>query len=483
MPYTERAINEKFEPFENKMNRAGLPPIIIDTFRYYYESLLKGETGLLTQNDIEPIEPAEISDLERMDDLSDFGRSMLHKAAIIKLNGGLGTSMGLERAKSLLEIKEGMNFLDITVKQVLRYRKKHANKMPLILMNSFRTDEDTEKALAGHKGIKTDIPCSFLQFKVPKILQETMAPAEWPQDRTLEWNPPGHGDIYIALWTSGILTKLIDAGIVYAFISNSDNLGAVMDTQILGLFAKNNLPFLMEVADRTRMDKKGGHLARLKENGRLVLRESAQCPDEEAGQFQDINLYRYFNTNNIWINLLALKEHLRANNNMILLPLIRNPKTCDPRDKSSPPVYQVETAMGAAISVFDGADAIRVPRTRFRPVKQCNDLLALWSDCFVRTNDYNVIKNPKRTLPSPLIRLDSAYYKMIDQLRERFAQGVPSLIACESLDIKGDVKFEAGVVIRGKVKIVNRGKKQYTVPQGTVIDGADLEGGRMTIND
>jgi UTP--glucose-1-phosphate uridylyltransferase len=468
-----RDIGDRFKPFAEKMTYAGLDPIIIDTFHYYYTLLLKGETGLLTKDHIEPLKAGEILNLDHMDKLSKAGRSVFRKVAIIKLNGGLGTGMGLARTKSLLVIKKGMSFLDIIVKQVLGYRAQYPNKIPLVLMNSFRTDADTKKELAQYKGLTTDIPLTFLQHKVPKIFQDGLTPAEWPPNPTLEWNPPGHGEIYTALATSGMLKKLIDAGIIYAFISNSDNLGATLDVRILGYFAQNNIPFLMEVADRTEADKKGGHIARLKESGRLVLRESAQCPAEEKKEFQDIHRYRYFNTNNIWINLLALKHYLEKNTN-IILPMIRNPKTVDPRDKSSPPVFQIETAMGAAISVFEGAAAIRVSRTRFRPVKRCSDLLALWSDCYILTDDYRVIQNPKRSLGAIAIKLDNRYYKMIDQLKARFPEGPPSLIGCESLEIEGDVLFEGDVVIKGKVKIVNRTGEQQIIPKGTIIETPTL---------
>lgn len=481
--HIEKDIAEQFKPFAEKMKCAGLSPTIIDTFKHYYTRLVKGETGLLTKDEIEPIASGELPDLERLDNLFDAARSVLHKVALIKLNGGLGTGMGLERAKSLLVVRDGMSFLDITVQQVLGYREKYGNTMPLILMNSFRTDEDTKKELTKYKGLVIDSLITFVQHKVPKIFQKSLTPAVWPPNPNCEWNPPGHGEIYTALVASKTLKRLLDAGIIYAFISNSDNLGAVMDAQILGYFAKNNLPFLMEVADRTKNDRKGGHLARLKKNGRLVLRESAQCPDEEKDQFQDIRLYRYFNTNNIWINLRALKDHLDKNNNIIFLPMIRNPKTVDPRDESSPPVYQLETAMGSAISVFEGAAAIRVPRTRFRPVKRCDDLLALWSDCYVRTDDYRVIQNPKRTLDTIVIALDKRYYKKIDQLTAHFPEGPPSLINCKSLEIVGDVLFEGGTSIKGKVKIINTTEKQYTISRGTMIDGVELENGVMEIHD
>ncbi len=108
-----------------------------------------------------------------------------------------------------------------------------------------------------------------------------MAPAYWPESPAKEWNPPGHGDLYAAISTSGTLDQLLEGGYEYAFVSNSDNLGAVLDTEILGYFAEERLPFLMEVAHRTRADRKGGHLAQL-ENGQLILRELAQCPPDET---------------------------------------------------------------------------------------------------------------------------------------------------------------------------------------------------------
>ena len=149
----------------------------------------------------------------------------------------------------------------------------------------------------------------------------------------------------------------------------------------------------MEVTDRTWMDRKGGHLARYK-NGNLVLREEAQCPPEEIKHFRDINRYSYFNTNNLWINLPALNELLQRNNNVLELPMIRNEKKLNPVDPNSPDVYQLESAMGTAISVFDKASAIRVPRSRFVPVKNCEELLLLWSDYYTLTDDYKIVCNP-----------------------------------------------------------------------------------------
>jgi UTP--glucose-1-phosphate uridylyltransferase len=226
------------------------------------------------------------------------------------------------------------------------------------------------------------------------------------------------------------------------------------------------------VAQKTPADKKGGHLAPHK-NGRLILREAAQCPRDELDAFQDIERYRFFNTNSVWINLKALKT-LFDQRKMIHLPLILNPKTLDPRDKTSPLVYQIESAMGAAISLFEGATAVNVPRTRFYPVKTCNDLLAVRSDCFVYAEDESLRINPiriKNNKPEATkVKLDPDYYGKIDDLDQRFAAGTPSLVECDALTIKGDVRFEKNVTIKDSVYIKNRQASPAVIKSGTVID-------------
>ena len=450
--------------FIAKMEAEGLPPLVIDTYTHYYRQVLSGESGLVYDRNIQPVAADEVEDFNNLGDCASAGADAFNQTVHIVLNGGLGTSMGLTGAKSLIEVKNGKSFLDIIVSQAQNRAVK------LALMNSFKTNEETLEALSKLKLAKK--PIIFLQHKFPKILQADFSPADWPQDPVLEWNPPGHGDVYTALLTSGMLQKLLDQGIIYAFISNSDNLGASLDESLLGYFASRQFPFMMEVAQKTPADIKGGHLARHK-NGRLLLREAAQCPKDELDAFQDIRRYRFFNTNNIWINLQALQD-LFKKNKMINLPLILNPKTLDPRDESSPKVYQIESAMGAAIALFEGAAAVVVPRTRFYPVKTCNDLLVVRSDCFVYSEDQNLRVNPARqrgtTSDVAKVKLDSKYYGKIDSLEERFANGIPSLVSCETLTIEGDVGFEKNVVIKGSVCIKNLQKSRAIIKAGTVID-------------
>ncbi|MDD2389772.1 MAG: UTP--glucose-1-phosphate uridylyltransferase [Desulfobacterales bacterium] len=446
--------------FIKKMDIEGLPKVAIDTFAYYYKKLVSGSTGLVYDKDIRPVDPDEIETSGHLKPYADYGNQMLGHAVMLVLNGGLGTSMGLTRAKSLLKIKNGYSFLEIITKQA------EADHVKLAFMNSFSTHDDTMAAL---KAIHPEeFPLLFMQHKFPKILQDNLSPALCPKNPSLEWNPPGHGDIYTAMVTSGILDFLLSQGITYAFISNSDNLGATMDTSLLGYFAEKQLPFMMEVAERTPADAKGGHLARHR-NGRLLLRESAQCPDEEIEAFKNICRYRFFNTNNIWINLQFLKQ-LTQTRQTIELPMIVNPKTIDPRDMNSPKVFQIETAMGSAISLFEGSIAVKVPRSRFFPVKKCDDLLTVRSDCFQLTENFQLIMNPDRLFDLPKLSLDPRYYGKIDDLNARFQFSTPSLIECESLSIKGDVFFEDQVSIKGRVRIKNTKNTAGVVKEGTIID-------------
>lgn len=455
--------------FVAKMAAAGLAPFVIETFARYYRRLATGESGLIGDADILPVERDELPDEAALAPFAPAGRKALSRSVQIVLNGGLGTSMGLRGPKSLLPVRPGLTFLAIILE------RSRADGSRLALMNSFNTQAETAAALA--RLAPEPQPLCFLQHRFPKVLQADLRPAVWPADPELEWNPPGHGDVYAALFASGTLDRLLADGVRYALIRNVDNLGAGMKPEILGYFAERDLPFLMEVAEKTPADVKGGHLARRRDDGRLILREAAQCPKAELSAFQDIRRYRFFNTNNIWMRLDVLREAIRKEGG-IDLPMIVNPKTLDPRDETSPPVYQIETAMGAAISFFEGAAALRVPRSRFLPVKTCNDLLAVASDCFVLSPERGFVLNPERAASGRdeviRIRLDPRYYGKYDRFAERFPAGPPSLIECDALAVEGDVRFEAGVRIRGAVTIKNRGGRPAVIPAGSLIDG-DLE--------
>jgi UTP--glucose-1-phosphate uridylyltransferase len=444
----------------DKMRAEGLGDAAVETFRHYYELLQGGDAGLLPEASLEPVD--DVPDFDDLPD-EDAGEA-LDQAIVLKLNGGLGTSMGMTKAKSLLEVKGGMTFLDVIVRQVLHLRGETGARLPLVLMNSFNTRDDSLEALKRHPGIEVEgLPLDFVQNKVPKILAADLTPATWEPNPANEWAPPGHGDLYTALVTSGLLTQLLEGGYRYAFVSNSDNLGAVFEPRTLAWFAREGIPFLLEVTDRTQADRKGGHVAK-RDTGGLVLREVAQTPDEDLDAFQDIERHRFFNTNNLWLDLRALQDTLDANDGVLGLPMIVNRKTVDPSDKTSPEVIQLETAMGAAIDVFDGAQALRVPRGRFVPVKTTSDLLIVRSDAYVLDDQERLTLSPGRE-KAPLVDLDTEIYKLLDDFDQRFPRGAPSLREAERLVVKGDVTFGAGVVVRGNVTV--NGPRQ--IPDGEVL--------------
>jgi UTP--glucose-1-phosphate uridylyltransferase len=219
----------------------------------------------------------------------------------------------------------------------------------------------------------------------------------------------------------------------------------------------------------TESERKGGHIARRRSDGRLVLREIAQTPPEDQESFRDYRRWRYYNTNSLWLDLRALDEILERGDGVLELPLIVNRKTVDPRDSDSPPVLQLESAMGAAIGSFPGARILCVPRRRFVPVKTTDDLLVMRSDVY-RTADGAVVEPiPERAGKLPFVALDSRFYKLLDDFEARFPDGPPSLREAQRLVVRGDVSFGADVVVRGSVELTAQQPRQ--LDPGTVLSG------------
>jgi len=451
---------------QEKMAASGIHPMAIDVFTYYYRQLEEGVSGFIPEDSIEPLlDPSMLSDTAVS---KQNAATALDKTVIIKLNGGLGTSMGMDKAKSLLPVHEGKSFLDIIVDQVLHTRAAYGIQLPLVFMNSFRTHEDTLAALAPYGDLAVaGLDLGFLQNQEPKLRADDLTPISWPADPSLEWCPPGHGDLYTALTTSGMLDRLLSLGYRYASVSNSDNLGAAPNATIAGWFATTGAPYAAEICRRTAADRKGGHLAIRKSDRRLILRDTAQTPKEEMHYFTDEFRHPFFHTNNLWFDLEALARTLRERKSVLGLPLIKNEKTVDPADPPSPKVIQIETAMGAAIEVFDGATAIGVGRDRFLPVKTTSDLLVLRSDAYDMEADGRLTKVAD---PTPVVDLDNKYYKIITDFDHRFPAGAPSLKDARYLGVKGDWTFEAGVRVIGEVTLEDRGAPQIIAAGSTLTD-------------
>src|SRR5688572_22327711 len=254
----------------DKMRAVGAHPSELAALRRRLEQLEDPEAGRLPGDVLEPL-----PDLPQLEELpepdGDRARDVLDRLAVVKLNGGLGTSMGLSGPKSLLPVKPGTSFLDVVAAQVLALRDRYGARLPLLLMNSTSTRGPSLEALHRYEALRNqDVPVDFLQGREPKLRADDLQPVEWPANPELEWCPPGHGDIYTALAASGTLDTLLDAGLQYAFVSNSDNLGALADVRIAAWIADEEVPFAMEAVRGTPADRKGGHLAR--RDGQVVLR-------------------------------------------------------------------------------------------------------------------------------------------------------------------------------------------------------------------
>jgi UTP--glucose-1-phosphate uridylyltransferase len=448
-----------------RMADRGIDERAIAVFADYYRQLEAEATGYIPEDTIEPL--AEVQRFADLDVDEAAAAEALSRTVVVKLNGGLGTSMGISGPKTALAVREGLTFLDVIARQVLALRRRHGVALPLLLMNSFRTRERSLEILSAYPDLAVDgIPLDFVQSAEPKLRADDLTPVDWPDDPDLEWCPPGHGDVYVSLMTSGLLDALRERGIRHAFLSNADNLGATCEPRIAAWMAAEGVPYVAEVCERTRNDRKGGHLAVRVADGRLVLRDSAMVAPGEDDFFQDTERHRFFHANNLWVDLDVLASRLQERDGVLGLPIIVNRKTVDPTRPDSTPVIQVESAMGTAVGVFEGSRALHVPRDRFRPVKTTNELLLLRSDIYRLDEDSRVVSTIDH--PEPFVDLGKSY-TFVDGFEARFPHGVPSLREAGSFVVEGDVTFGAGVVVRGDVHL--RADTPTTVPDGTVLTG------------
>jgi len=412
------------------------------------------------------------ADIETIDD-QDHVANLLNKLVVVKLNGGLGTSMGCVGPKSVIPVRSDLTFLDLTVQQIETLNSKYDVDVPLVLMNSFNTEEDTKTILRKYGNLGITIH-TFQQSKYPRIYLDTLLPVAKtldPQKQDMEdWYPPGHGDIYASLNNSGLLDKLIAQGKELIFVSNIDNLGATVNLDILN-FVMNpkNSPaneFVMEVTDKTRADVKGGTL--IQYEGRIRLLEIAQVPKDHVDDFKSVSKFKIFNTNNLWINLKAIKRLLQKES--MEMEVIVNPK----RLENGLNVIQLETAVGSAIHNFEGAIGINVPRRRFLPVKKTSDLLLVMSNLY-SLNAGSLIMNPKRMFPStPLVKLGCQFDKVSNYLA-RF-DGIPDILELDHLTVSGDVWFGKGVVLKGTVIIIANHGDRIDIPSGTILENKIVSG-------
>jgi UTP--glucose-1-phosphate uridylyltransferase len=399
---------------------------------------------------------------------ADEKKVLASELAVLKLNGGLGTSMGCKGPKSAIEVRSNETFLDLTVKQIQYLNKQCGSDatVPLVLMNSFNTHEDTAKLLEKYTGGGVTF-LTFNQSRFPRIVKDSFVPYPKTLDGDIEeWYPPGHGDIYQAIVNSGVLDQLLKMGKKYLFVSNVDNLGATVNFNILKYVAQEKIDFLMEVTDKTRADIKGGTL--IKYNGAIKLLEVAQVPKQHIPEFQSIKKFKIFNTNNLWIKISAIADVVKAGS-LRDIDIIANPKVL-----KGTSVIQFETAAGAAIQFFKNARGINVPRNRFLPVKATSDLFILQSDLY-STENGTLVMNPLRPFPSvPIVKL-GAHYKNVSDYQRRLG-GKVNILELDQLTISGDVTLGRDVVLKGTVIIVANDGCRIDIPNNSVLEDKVVTG-------
>jgi len=450
------------EKIAERMRMRDLAEPVIREMQRRVRLVYEGASGKVDWNKIGGLREEDYAHIDKLEAPGgDRLREDLGKLAVIKLNGGLGTSMGLTKAKSLIRVKDEYSFLEIIRRQIEALRAKHGVKLPLLFMNSFNTQDDTlaEPGIREiNQDVPGDIPPDFVQNMIPRLDQKTLLPVGDGNDPN-DWTPPGHGDVFLSLQITGILEKLLGQGYQTAFLSNGDNLGASVHEGLLAFMHAEGLEWISEVTPKTNVDLKGGVLYRRKTaegTGPIELLETAQVPEEHLDDFKDVSRFAHFNINNLWVNLEALRDRLRSES--LNLSLIVNPKNVEGRN-----VYQLETAMGAAIGQFAKSRVVITPRRRFAPVKDNGDLLVRRSDCYVLNEDTWILeRNPQRSLDAePVVKLDPAYKKIADF--ERLVPEIPSLVEAEELVVEGPVVFDSPLKIAGRVKLASSGERGVSV--------------------
>lgn len=436
-------------------------------FRRYLNDKATG--NVLDWGRIAPPQPNQVVEYD------DLGNSesvdFLNKLAVVKLNGGLGTSMGCVGPKSVIEVRDGMSFLDLSVRQIEYLNRTYNVNVPFVLMNSFNTDEDTQSIIKKYEGHNIDI-LTFNQSRYPRILRDSLLPAPKSFDSPItDWYPPGHGDVFESLYNSGTLDKLLERGIEIIFLSNADNLGAVVDLRILEHMVKTKAEYIMELTDKTKADVKGGTI--IDYEGKARLLEIAQVPKEHVNEFKSIKKFKYFNTNNIWMNLRAIKRVVE--NNELAMEIIPNNKSipADKKGEADLSIIQLETAVGAAIRHFHNAHGVNVPRRRFLPVKTSSDLMLVKSDLYTLQHG-QLIMDPNRFGPAPLIKLGSDFKKVSD-FQSRIPS-IPRILELDHLTISGKVNLGRGVTLKGTVIIVATEGTPIDIPPGSILENVVVQG-------
>eukprot|EP01114_Cavostelium_apophysatum_P000375 TRINITY_DN1034_c0_g1_i2.p1 TRINITY_DN1034_c0_g1~~TRINITY_DN1034_c0_g1_i2.p1 ORF type:complete len:384 (-),score=100.13 TRINITY_DN1034_c0_g1_i2:54-1205(-) len=382
--------------------------------------------------------------------------------------------MGCKGPKSVLPVLtnngHSASFLDCKVQQIESLNIEYGVDVPLVLMNSFMTNDDSKKIAQKYSGRKLPI-YTCLQQKFPLMYRDTLSPVPKSSSDFDNWYPPGSGDVFATLRRSGLLDKFMAEGKEFIFVNNVENLSGTVDFKILNSLANSPHDFLLEVTDRISTDTTGG-LPILYMDNKLHILEIAQIPPTEIGKFGVTN-FKFWNTNNIWVKMPTLAKKL--NEGSLDIDFTVKYRTVGGRS-----VLQVETPASMAIHSFQNTKMMLVPRSRFRSIKTTSQLLQVQSDIYEVHNGALVMNSKRVPATEPLVKLGEEFRKL-DDYNKRF-KTIPKLLELDHLTVSGDVTFGANVTLKGTVIIVADTGSRIDIPDGTTLENKIIAGNLLVLD-
>lgn len=363
-------------------------------------------------------------------------KEMLDKLVVVKFNGALGTSMGFNGPKSLIEIQEGVTLLDLVNQRIESLNAYYGCKVPLLLVNTNETHNATLKMLKKYSGSNLDIH-SFVQDQQPEL-------------QSLD-GPSDPGTAFLSLVNRATLDQLVSQGKEYALVVDTDNACALIDPKILNHLIQNNVEYCMEVTPATSTFSRTSLLS--SQEGKFKLANIAQSASKHCTR-----KFKFTDTRSVWVNLKAAKRLLETD--AMTTEKFSMSESADADDK--------ESAAGSAIQLFGERIGVNVPQHRYLPVNSTSDLLVLWSDVY--TYDKGILTQNRSRNPS--INLGPEFEK-VDDFEKRF-KSIPSIVGLESLKVTGDVWFGSGVTLKGRVTIEVKPGVKLEIPDDVVIKNMDI---------
>lgn len=379
-------------------------------------------------------------------------KNLLDKIVVVKFNDTLGTALGFNGPKSLIGIRDGLTSLDLIVNQIQSLNLTYGCHIPLVLMNTISTHDDSLKALEKYSTSNVDIlPLSQGQHPQKK--------SSSGQSSADELYPSDHAAAFLSLMkSSGTLDVLLSQGKEYVHVVSSDNVAAAVDPRIMSHLSQNNIEYCMEVTPTTSYLSKSKMVNQ--RQGMFELAEIARTLPKDSTE-----KFKFIDTRSLWVNLKAIRRLVDTN-------ALKIENLSVSKEMEGDQMVLQETAAGSTIQLFDKAIGINVPQFRVVQLNATSDLLLLQSDLY-STSEGVLVRNTAQANPAnPSIELGPEFEKVSD-FQRRF-KSIPSIVGLDSLKVAGDVWFGAGVILKGRVSIVAKPGLKLEIPDGAVLENKDI---------